>query len=207
MHAALGDPGRLAVVEELTGSDRAPSELAGRLGMAGNLLAHHLKVLERVGLVDRVASSGDRRRRYVRLRRAALADLGVGVALPEGPVLFVCSQNSARSQLAAALWRHRRGGAACSAGTRPAGRIDPGAVAAARRNGLDLDGAQPRGLDEADVAAAALVVTVCDQAHEELSPPVEWWHWSVPDPVAAGDPAAFDAALDDLDARIHHLGP
>jgi len=47
-----------------------------------------------------------------------------------------------------------------------------------------------------------LVVTVCDQAHEELAPDGAWLHWSIPDPVGAGSRQAFDRALAQLRARI-----
>jgi protein-tyrosine-phosphatase len=128
-------------------------------------------------------------------------------------VLFVCSANSARSQLAAALWRARTGGDADSAGTEPADAVHPGAVAAALRAGLDLSGAQPRLL--ATDESADVVITVCDRAHEELAPGPDWWHWSTPDPVTAvategrsavatgADP--FDLALSQLDNRIRAL--
>jgi protein-tyrosine-phosphatase/DNA-binding HxlR family transcriptional regulator len=202
VHAALGEAVRLAIVEDLAVSDRAPSALAARFGLTGNLLAHHLDVLERVGLIERTVSAGDRRRRYVRLRTHALRDVAVATARPHGSrALFVCTHNSARSQLAAALWRKRTGGDATSAGTHPAERVHPGAVAAARRAGLDLAGAEPRALDEADLRAD-LVVTVCDRAHEELAGPASWLHWSVPDPVGTGRARAFDATLRELDQRI-----
>ena len=77
-HAALGDPIRLAIVDELAVSDRAPIELRGLVGLESNLLAHHLDVLEEVGLISRSRSSGDGRRRYVHLIRAALADIRAG---------------------------------------------------------------------------------------------------------------------------------
>jgi ArsR family transcriptional regulator, arsenate/arsenite/antimonite-responsive transcriptional repressor / arsenate reductase (thioredoxin) len=202
LHAALGEPARLAIVEELAVTDRTPSLLAARLGLPGNLLAHHLDVLERVGLIERHVSAGDRRRRYVRLRRHALDDMTLGTARRRnGRALFVCTQNSARSQLAAALWRERTGGQASSAGTHPARRVHPGAVAAARRAGLDLTGARPRALESADLDVD-LVVTVCDLAHEELGPPEVWLHWSVPDPVEVGTRHAFDASVAELDERI-----
>ena len=207
VHAALGEPVRLAIVDELSSSDRAPSDLAARFGLAGNLLAHHLHVLERVGLIERVVSAGDRRRRYVRLRRGALVDVVGPGDRRGGRALFVCTRNSARSPLAAALWRERTGGRAASAGTRPATRVHPGAAAAAKRAGLDLAGAQPRALDAGDLDAD-VVVTVCDRAHEELDPPDDWLHWSIPDPVEAGTRRAFDAALAELDERIAALaGP
>jgi protein-tyrosine-phosphatase/DNA-binding HxlR family transcriptional regulator len=205
VHAALGEPARLAIVEELAMSDRAPSDLSARFGLPGNLLAHHLDVLERVGLIERHVSAGDRRRRYVRLRRHALGDLAVGTARRHGGrALFVCTHNSARSQLAAALWRDRTGDDATSAGTHPAARVHPGAVAAARRAGLDLSGARPQALDPDDLddLDVDMVVTVCDRAHEELAAPEDWLHWSVPDPVEAGTAKAFDDALTELDRRV-----
>ena len=200
VHAALGEPVRLAIVEDLAVSDRSPTELATRLSMPTNLLAQHLDVLEGVGLIERFVSAGDRRRRYVRLVREPLARLGVATARPAGAVMFVCSHNSARSQLAAALWTARTGGQAMSAGTHPADRVHPGAVAAASRAGLDLSRAEPRLLDIDHLAD--LVVTVCDQAHEELDAGSGWWHWSLPDPVADGRAAAFDAVITELDDRI-----
>jgi protein-tyrosine-phosphatase len=202
VHAALGEPVRLAIVDELALSDRAPSDLAALFGLAGNLVAHHLAVLERVGLIERLVSTGDRRRRYVRLRGGHPASLGAGVARRRrGRALFVCTHNSARSQLAAVLWRARTGDPATSAGTQPAADVHPGAVAAASRAGLDLSRARPRALDDGDLAAD-LVVTVCDVAHEALDHHAAWLHWSIPDPVAAASPQAFDDALALLDQRV-----
>ncbi|MEL7155677.1 MAG: helix-turn-helix domain-containing protein [Actinomycetota bacterium] len=203
LHAALGDAHRLGIVDELAVSDRSPTELGQRFELPSNLLAHHLDVLEAAGLIERFVSAGDRRRRYVRLVRAPLADLGVATVRPVGTVLFVCTHNSARSQLAAVLWRHRTGGAATSAGTHPAPHVHPGAVAAAWRVGLDLSDAAPQVLD--DPSTAAVVVTVCDRAHEELDPDPDWWHWSIPDPADVGTDEAFDAVIADLDARIATL--
>lgn len=207
-HAALGDPVRLGIVGHLMRSDRSPKELSESFGLAGNLLAHHLDVLERVGLIERFASTGDRRRRYVRLVAEALHDLTAGLTarsqLPDEP-LFVCTHNSARSQLAAALWRARTGGAASSAGTHPADAVHPEAVAAARRAGIDLADAVPRHI--ADVAASGPVITVCDRAHEELEPDRSWWHWSIADPAEIGKPSAFDSTLAEIDDRIRHLSP
>jgi protein-tyrosine-phosphatase len=199
-HAALSDPARLAIVDELSMSDRSPRELGTELSMESNLLAHHLDVLEQAGMVVRRRSSGDGRRRYVRLERSALAGLLPGRCLQVGPALFVCSANSARSQLAAALWADLVGVPAASAGTHPAPEVHPGAVAAARRAGLDLDGAVPSTL--AEVPDGVTVITVCDRAHEELRPGDDWLHWSVPDPVVDGRAGAFDAAVDELRTRI-----
>lgn len=203
VHGALSEPMRLAIVDELAVTDRSPTELGRRLGIASNLLAHHLDVLAEVGLIERFVSSGDQRRRYVRLRREPLARLSAETSRAAGSMVFVCTHNSARSQLAAALWRDRTGHPARSAGTHPATRVHPKAVAAARRIGLDLSDQRPRLLG--DLADGETVVTVCDRAHEELTPGDDWWHWSLPDPVEDGRRTAFDAVVADLDARIRAL--
>jgi len=200
-HAALGDPVRLAIVDELVFSDRAPVELRDRFAIESNLLAHHLDVLEAADLIGRSKSSGDGRRRYVHLLPSALDLLEPVPPLRPGRVLFVCTANSARSQLAAALWEQHTGGLAASAGTHPGPAVHPGAVAAARRAGVSLDGAQPQLLRAGD-SRGALVVTVCDRAHEELGDTPTRLHWSVPDPVPTPSRAAFDAAVADLTERI-----
>jgi protein-tyrosine-phosphatase/DNA-binding transcriptional ArsR family regulator len=200
VYAALGEPARLAIVEELVTSDRSPKELGIRLEIPSNLLAHHLDVLEHAGLIARSPSAGDGRRKYVHLVRATAAAVGVTGQVTAGETLFVCTHNSARSQLAAAMWTARTGRWAQSAGTHPAERVHRGAVAAAERAGLSLVDAVPTVLD--DVPDGVQVVTVCDLVHEELDPTAEWWHWSIPDPVQRGDPAAFDAVVAELEERI-----
>ena len=203
-HAAHGEPARLAIIDALAVSDRAPTELSDRVDLPSNLLAHHLDVLEDVGFVTRHRSSGDGRRRYVHLHRDALLGLVPGHRVPSSPALFVCTANSARSQLAAALWSHLVGADGSSAGTHPADRVHPGAVAAAARAGLDLRDAAPAVLVPNE-ATTPLVVTVCDQAHEALGDREGWLHWSVPDPVAVGTAAAFDRTVEVLRDRIVQL--
>lgn len=200
-HAALSDVGRLRVVDSLEVSDISPRDLAAALGMSSNLLAHHLKVLEAAGLVRRLPSESDGRRTYVRLVPEALAALGrfPTPPLPEGRVVFVCSGNSARSQLAAAVWSTRTGRPVASAGTRPAARIHPGTVRIARSHGLRLLADRPASTDEV-LAAEDVIITVCDSADREVD--VDHTHWSIPDPVRVGTPAAFEHALADLTHRI-----
>jgi protein-tyrosine-phosphatase len=200
----LGDPVRLAIVDELATSDRSPIELRRLVGIESNLLAHHLDVLEQVGMINRSRSSGDGRRRYVHLVRSSLPGLHHGQRVVPGAALFVCTRNSARSQLAAALWRSLADAPAESAGTHPAHRVHPGAIAAARRARVTMDDTPPRLLDELG-GLPSLVITVCDQAHEELDPPDGWLHWSIPDPVPAGSAKAFDVAVDELRDRIGGL--
>ncbi|MEV1118428.1 helix-turn-helix domain-containing protein [Actinosynnema sp. NPDC049800] len=206
VHAALGEPARLAVVDLLVLGDASPGEVGRALGLPSNLLAHHVKLLEQAGIVERSRSEGDHRRTYLRLRTAALTDL-VPTGLRQAPrVVFVCSHNSARSQLAAALWKRRSPVPAASAGTRPAERVHPLAVATARTHGLSLTRARPHHLD-AVLRPDDLVVAVCDNAHEELTDHDDRLHWSVPDPAAVGTPDAFDAAYRDLADRIDRLAP
>lgn len=203
--AALGDPARLAIVDELTAADRTAQELQGITALSSNLLAYHLDVLEGAGLIVRRPSSGDGRRRYVCLEPGALANLQP--APPRRatqPALFVCTQNTARSQLAAALWRSVAGAPAASAGTHPAARVHNGTVAAARRAGLELGDTRPRSLHDIGTLPP-LVVTVCDRAHEELRPGAEWLHWSIPDPVPVATAAAFDRTVGRLRERISDL--
>jgi protein-tyrosine-phosphatase len=205
LHAALGEPARLAVVDRLLLGDAAPSEIGRELGMPSNLLAHHLKLLGQAGLVERSRSEGDARRTYVRLRTAALSGLMPTGVRQARRVVFVCSRNSARSQLAAALWARHSTVPTASAGTRPAEGVHPLAVAAAEAHGLSLAKAGTRHVEQV-VAPDDLVVAVCDNAHEELAP-ADRLHWSVPDPAAAGTPDAFDTAYRDLADRVERLAP
>jgi protein-tyrosine-phosphatase len=205
VHAALADPARLAIADTLLVGDASPSELAAMLAMPSNLLAHHLHVLEQAGVITRRRSEGDRRRTYLGLVPGALDSLAAPPAAGARRVLFVCTANSARSHLAAALWRRASAVPAVSAGTRPGPAIDPGAVAAARRHRLPLPRLRPRHISEVQ-HPDDLIITVCDLAREELGGRAAV-HWSVPDPVPAGDPASFDAALADLSRRVGHLAP
>jgi protein-tyrosine-phosphatase len=206
MHAALADPARLAITDTLADGDASPSELAAMLTVPSNLLAHHLRVLEEAGMVTRHRSEGDKRRSYLRLVPGSLDSLLAGPpAWSARRVLFVCTANSARSHLAAALWRRASAVPAASAGTRPAGAIAHGAVDAAARHRLPLPRLRPRHVSDVR-HDGDLVVTVCDLAHEELGGQAAV-HWSVPDPVPAGDPEGFDAALAELDRRVRLLAP
>jgi protein-tyrosine-phosphatase/DNA-binding HxlR family transcriptional regulator len=205
VHAALADPARLRIFDVLGAGDASPSELAAMLSMPSNLLAHHLRVLEDAELVTRRRSDGDRRRTYLRLVPGTLDSLAGHGLLPARRVLFVCTANSARSHLAAALWRQASKLPAASAGTHPAGAIDPGAIAAAQRHQVPLPRLRPRHLSEVQ-EDGDLLITVCDLAHEELGKAAAV-HWSVPDPVTAGDPGSFDAVLAELGRRVALLAP
>lgn len=205
--AALGDPARLRIVDELSRSDRTFADLAVAAELPTNAAAHHLLVLEHAGLIGRRTSEGDRRRRYVHLRHDRLAGLLPTSANVPGRVLFVCSHNSARSQFAAALWADRTGRPTESAGREPASRVHPLAIDVARRFGVDLADAIPKGY-EAVEAPPELVISVCDRAQEAGVPfHAPAIHWSVPDPVAVGTPEAFASAFADIADRIDRIVP
>lgn len=204
VHKALGDPCRLAIVDALRLSDRTPGELRRLVSLPWNLLAFHLGVLTEAGVVERRRSAGDGRRRYVRLLPDALDGLEAAAPVRAERVLFVCTRNSARSQFAAALWQRATGRPCSSAGSDPAAEVHPVAVAVARARGLDLAGARPRGYGSVE-QAPDLLVSVCDRALEGGVPfDAPRLHWSVADP-AGGDTSAFEAAFDDIAARVDRL--
>ena len=205
VHAALADPARLRLTDALSDGDASPKQLGAMLAMPSNLLAHHLRVLEQAGIITRGQSEGDHRRSYLQLIPGTLESLAGPAARTAPRVLFVCTANSARSHLAAALWRRASEIPAASAGTRPAAAIDPRAIAAAGRHHLPQRRQRPRHIDQVR-QDGDLVVTVCDLAREELRG-LASVHWSVPDPVTAGDPGSFDAALTDLGQRVGRLAP
>jgi len=208
MHAALGEPVRLRIVDALALGDASPGELGALVGLPTNLLAHHLKVLTDAGLVRRARSEGDRRRTYVRLAigdPAVTAITRTNAAVPPDAtrVVFVCTHNSARSQLAAAAWARTSTIPVTSAGTHPVRRVHPRAVRVGRRHGLRLGNARTSHVDDV-VRAGDLVVAVCDNAHEEL-PGIRHLHWSVPDPARTDTDDAFEAACAQLTERVNRL--
>src|SRR6185503_4342944 len=183
VHAALGEPVRLAIVDRLGPGDASPGELGEAVRVGSNLLAHHLKVLDEAGVIRRVRSEGDKRRSYVQLCLDdpvvwAAAQVGLANLFPAGAVprvVFVCTANSARSQLAAARWNAISPVPAASAGTHPAARAHPRAVATGRRHGLRLGRTRPVALEQV-LRPSDLVVAVCDNVHEELEPALDRLH-------------------------------
>jgi DNA-binding HxlR family transcriptional regulator len=75
VHAALGEPARLAIMNRLLLGDASPNEIGYELAVPNNLLAHHVKLLETADIVERSQSKGDHRRTYLRLHTPALAGL------------------------------------------------------------------------------------------------------------------------------------
>lgn len=204
-HAALGDARRLLIVDHLASSDRTVAELAGIAGIGTNLLAHHLDILEEASIIRRSVSEGDRRRKYVSLVWDSLPASPRARPHAVGSVAFVCTHNSARSQFAAAVWEQTTGGKAQSAGSHPAVRVHPLAVKAAARMDIDLSGSLPGGYETLETAPD-LVVSVCDRARETGLPPAATTiHWSVPDPVRAGNLKSFQEAFAEIASRVDRL--
>lgn len=204
VHRALADESRLAIVDALWAGDRTPAQLQSMTGLRSNLVAFHLDVLQQAGLVSRHVSQGDGRRRYVTLEPAAVPYVGPVTPLAVECVLFVCTHNAARSQMAAALWHKRTNRNAVSAGTEPADRVHPHAVAVAAAHGLNLSNARPRHIADVD-ATPDLIVSVCDRANETgIRLNVAHRHWSIPDPLG-GDRHTFEAAYDAIAHRIERL--
>lgn len=210
LHAALSEPVRLTVVDALARQDASPGELATLVGLSSNLLAHHLKVLDDAGVIRRARSEGDGRRNYVQLRLDdpmvwAAAQIGLDPVPPSRVprVVFVCTANSARSQLAAARWNAISRVPATSAGTHPASRVHPRAAAVGRRHGLNLP-TRPSAVDEV-VRDDDLLIAVCDNVHEELDASQARLHWSIPDPVRIDTDDAFEAAYADIARRVERL--
>jgi protein-tyrosine-phosphatase len=199
--AALGDVSRLAVVEALLLGDASPSELSRLLGIPGNLLAHHLDVLQEAGVVQRRRSSNDGRRTYVRVLSDGLPTITRRGSAPPSRVVFVCTRNSARSVFAEALWARESSIPVVSAGTDPARAFNPRTRALAKRRGLPLRGNRPQHIGDV-VRTEDLVISVCDQVFEEM-PTRPTLHWSVADPLDTE--SSFADAFDDISGRVSVL--
>lgn len=205
-------PIRWSVLARLARSDYRVQELVAFLQLPQNLVSYHLRQLRAGNLVTERKSSADERSVYYSLDleqfRALylLAGSQLHPALIERSVetiasnpqdnanqlplrvLFLCTENSARSQMAEALLRHLSHGSieAFSAGSSPAEHIHPFAVRAMERTGFDMSQARPKHLNEFRGEHFDAIVTVCDRVREVC--PVfpddpERIHWSFPDPA------------------------
>ncbi|MGH7498557.1 MAG: arsenate reductase ArsC [Gemmatimonadales bacterium] len=118
-------------------------------------------------------------------------------------VLFLCTGNSARSQIAEKLLNRKGRGkfAAESAGSHPATQVNPYAIEALERHGFFWTGGHPRGLDGLPEETWDIVITVCDRAREACpifpgQPVIA--HWGLPDPAAVeGSEDEIRRAFDD----------
>lgn len=228
-------PVRWRLLTELAGSDRRVRELCGLLDRPQSLVSYHLARLRSHGMVARRRSSADGRDSYYLLDLASCARLlaasggalhpGLRLDLPSrrpSPVrgrrrtrvLFSCTGNSARSQIAEALAERLSGGAidAVSAGSHPK-PLHPNAIRVMREHGIDLAGRQSKALTELAGQRFAHVVTLCDRVREvcpEFPGHPRLVHWSIPDPAREGGTdaetyPAFQQTAAELMARIGFL--
>jgi ArsR family transcriptional regulator, arsenate/arsenite/antimonite-responsive transcriptional repressor / arsenate reductase (thioredoxin) len=226
-----GHPLRWRLLGELARSDRMVNELTGLVGQPQNLVSYHLGKLRDARLVSARRSAADRRDAYYTVDLGRLGELlaTTGAALhpalrlappsprPGGPdgasvrVLFLCTGNSSRSQMAEALARARSGGQveARSAGSAPK-PLHPHAVRVMREeHGIDLAGYHPKHLSTFAEQPFDWVISLCDRVREvcpEFPGQPETVHWSIPDPAAdeAGYPA-FQQTATELETRIGFL--
>lgn len=227
-----GHPVRWRLLGELGRSDRTVRELTGLVGEPQNLVSYHLGKLREGRLVSSRRSSADRRDTYYGIDLPRIGDLlsaagtalhpGLRLAPPprdEAPagaprILFLCTGNSARSQMAEALAGALSGGAvqAFSAGSRPR-PLHPNAVRALREAyGLDISSHAPKSFDVYAGQCFDRVISLCDRVREvcpEFPGVPEAIHWSLPNP-ATGDPdevtyPLFQQAAAELATRIGFL--
>ncbi len=231
---AAGHPIRWTLLRELARSDRKVRELTELVRERQGLVSYHLGRLRAARLVSMRRSSADGRDAYytIDLTRcrdliAATAEaLHPGLKLEPAPpvaasatgeparILFLCTGNSARSQMAEVLLESLADGAATakSAGSRPKA-LHPLAVRIMAERGLDISGKSTKGIDEFREEHFDIVVTLCDRVREvcpEFPGAGRLIHWSIPDPAVseAAVPAArqvFRDVADDLASRIQFL--
>ena len=229
------DPLRWRLLCELGRSDRRVRELCALLDRPQSLVSYHLAKLTSEGVVSKRKSTADRRDSYYSLDLARCGDLlaasgsalhpGLRLAFPSIPergsdaraaakVLFLCTGNSARSQIAQALVEELSGGAidADSAGSHPK-PLHPNAVRVMSERGIDISGWRSKHLDEFAADRFDCVVTLCDRIREvcpEFPDQPEAIHWSIPDPSRNGTTdeqtyPAFARTAEELERRIPYL--
>lgn len=208
----VAHPLRWQLLRELGRSDRQVRELVAASGEPQNLVSYHLGRLRDAGLVQMRRSSQDRRDAYYRVDLTACGEQlrAVGAALhprlgcassPEPSrgrktprrrprVLFLCTGNSARSQMAEALMQHLSAGRveAHSAGSHPK-TLHPNAVRVLAERGIDIRDRRAKHLGEFARRRFDYVVSLCDRVREvcpEFPGGPEAVHWSIPDPSTAG---------------------
>jgi ArsR family transcriptional regulator, arsenate/arsenite/antimonite-responsive transcriptional repressor / arsenate reductase (thioredoxin) len=222
---------RWHLLKALTTSDQRVQELVALVGEPMNLVSYHLKKLRDDGVVSTRRSEADGRDVYYSLDMGRLHDLyqaagaalhpalgqvaDVSVAHQIAPkrVLFVCTHNSARSQMAEGLTSHAAGQQieVHSAGSHPT-RLHPDAIRAMDALGIDIRGQQSKHLHDFEGQTFDYVITVCDRARE-ICPvfPGEGAqiHWGFVDPTKMVDAAerrcAFDRIACQLTTRIEYF--
>ena len=237
-----GHPVRWRLLTELGLSDRRVGELAALVQEPQNLVSYHLGQLRAGRLVSARRSSADGRDLYYTVDLGRFGDLlaltgqtlhpGLRLTAPASPdgtlsadtlsagatpaprLLFLCTGNSARSQMAEAIAQARSGGRvqAFSAGSKPK-PVHPNAVRVMREAGIDLSSRRSKHLSVFAADSFNYVITLCDRVREvcpEFPGHPGYVHWSVADPGASGGSddqtyPRFKQLAAELEARIGYL--
>ncbi|MEX2557796.1 MAG: ArsR family transcriptional regulator [Actinomycetota bacterium] len=224
---------RWRLLNELAHSDRQVRELSASLGEPQSLVSYHLRRLRAAEIVSARRSSQDGRDAYYRLDLDRCGELlsRSGAALHPGlrftrstlenehrrrtpRVLFLCTGNSTRSQIAEALLRQLSGNTveAVSAGSNPK-PLHANAVRAMSERGLDLSDHRPKHLNTFTRRRFDYVISLCDRVREvcpEFPGAPQTIHWSIADPAAEPGSetetyAAFERTAAELETRIRYL--
>ncbi|HEX6303346.1 MAG TPA: metalloregulator ArsR/SmtB family transcription factor [Anaerolineales bacterium] len=206
----LGHEIRWRLLEALSVTDLHVQEMVEAVNQPQNLVSYHLRKLHDHGLIDEHRSIADSREVYYSINLDQITDLYLtsGQALHPAVcgerlsmdrlkeleekvrVLFLCTHNSARSQIAEGILRAHSNGMVevFSAGTEP-GQVHPMAIHAMAEIGIDIGDQHSKSLDEFIGQRFDYIITVCDRARENCpvfpGDPV-LIHWSFPDPLEVG---------------------
>lgn len=222
---------RWSLVKALTQSDWQVNELVAQLDQPMNLISYHLKKMREDSLVTTRRSEADGRDIYYSLNIHRLkkmyheAGLALHPAMALNPslidvahfkqqtILFVCTHNSARSQMAEGLLRHLTQGhlTVFSAGSHPT-HIHHDAIRAMDHLGINIRDQQSQSLTDFEEQSFDYVITVCDKAREVCptftgsGTPI---HWSFPDPSAIKNETErqhqFAQTAEELKSRIEYF--
>jgi ArsR family transcriptional regulator, arsenate/arsenite/antimonite-responsive transcriptional repressor / arsenate reductase (thioredoxin) len=225
---------RWQILSALVQSDQRASELVELLNQPQNLISYHLQKLRHSGLVHIQRSRADGREVYysLDLDRARQLYFSAGESLHpaisdkasqtdefpnrkiQARVLFLCTHNSARSQMAEGILRERSSGRikAFSAGTEPTS-VHPLAIRALQELNINISDQRSKNLKDLLGQEFDYIITVCDRAREVCpvfpDDPVQI-HWSFPDPTEVEGTesqrlAAFREIALQLNTRIAYL--
>ncbi len=228
----VAHPLRWRLLNELVSGDRRVRELSGLVDEPQSLVSYHLGLLRVGGLVRTRRSSADRRDSYYTIDlsrcreelQAAGEALHPGLRLVPAPpaaspmndasdrrgsVLFLCTGNSSRSQIAEALLVRMSAGTidVASAGSDPK-PLHPYAVRVMAERGIDIRANRTKHVDELAARHFDIVITLCDRVREvcpEFPSHPQLVHWSIPDPALDGQYAAFECTAVELESRIRFL--
>lgn len=206
----LGHEIRWHLLATLSSTDLHVQELVEAVSQPQNLVSYHLRKLRDLGLIDERRSIADSREVYYSLNLDRVRQLYLATAQALHPavcherfptdhlkglektirVLFLCTHNSARSQIAEGVLRSLSNGMVevFSAGTEP-GQVHPMAIQAMAEMDIDISDQHSKSLDEFLGQRFDYIITVCDRARENCpvfpGDPV-LVHWSFPDPLEVG---------------------